>query len=137
MKHPDHPRALQIGGVSSNGILRCKIKSFQNGPVYEIGVADRGLDRDAPAERITDDVDFLKLQLPGQRGNVVRQKLEAIRAIYVSCVSVSLGMWHNHSSVCRQFFDDAVQALRDDTTMEENHRLSVAVNLVVDVQFAD
>lgn len=33
-----HRRALQIGGVSSNGILRCKIRSFTDGPVYEIGV---------------------------------------------------------------------------------------------------
>ncbi|GEM_PF-6915338 len=37
-------RGLQIGGVSSNGILRCRIRSFTHGPTYEIGVRiDNGL----------------------------------------------------------------------------------------------
>jgi hypothetical protein len=39
------------------------------------------VERNAPAERVTHDIDFLKFQLPGHRGNVIRQKLEAIRAI--------------------------------------------------------
>jgi len=37
-------RSIQIGGISTNGILRCKIRSFEKGPTYEIGVRlDNGL----------------------------------------------------------------------------------------------
>lgn len=40
MSAPPQPmyRALRIGGVASNGVLRCRIKSFSDRHDYEIGV---------------------------------------------------------------------------------------------------
>src|SRR5271169_5452350 len=89
---------------------------------------------DVSTEGIAGQVNFPQLQVRDQRGYIIGQCFKAVRTIDVGGVSMSLQMHRNHLTGLRQSLDIRAKAFESgDSAVQQNQRLTLAINLVVDL----
>ena len=102
---------------------------------HNIGMLNRHAQRHLAANRVAHHVGLLNLQIPNQRGNIVRHCLKAHRSVDVAGASVSLQIHSDHLAPLRKLRQDRVEHPgRPQAAVYQEQRLPRPVDLVVHLQ---
>jgi hypothetical protein len=72
---------------------------YRNDHVDQVGVPDRDLQDGAAAIAETQEIRLPDLEIPEQRGNIIRVLLKCLRAISIACSAMTLHFQRNYPSV--------------------------------------